>query len=80
MLFGRESIYRDGERVGWLGSGGFGHTLGVAIGFGYVRRQQGVGREYLAAGRYELEVASKRVACRIHLEPLYDPKMQRARA
>jgi sarcosine dehydrogenase len=80
MLFGRETIYRDGERVGWLGSGGFGHTLGAAIGLGYVRRQQGVSREYLAAGRYELEVASKRVACRIHLEPLYDPKMQRVRA
>ncbi|HEX2789215.1 MAG TPA: FAD-dependent oxidoreductase [Steroidobacteraceae bacterium] len=80
MLFGRETIYRDGERVGWLGSGGYGHTLGVAVGLGYVRRPQGVSREYLAAGSYELEVASKRVACRIHLEPLYDPKMQRVRA
>jgi sarcosine dehydrogenase len=80
MLLGRETIYRDGERVGWLGSGGFGHTLGVAIGLGYVRRSQGLSREYLAAGSYELEVASKRVACRIHFEPLYDPKMQRVRA
>jgi 4-methylaminobutanoate oxidase (formaldehyde-forming) len=80
MLFGRETIYRDGERVGWLSSGGFGHTLGIPIGLGYVRRQQGVSREYLAAGRYELEVASKRVGCRIHLEPLYDRNMQRVRA
>ena len=80
MLFGRETIYRDGERVGWLGSGGYGHTLRSAVGLGYVRRPQGLSREYLLAGRYELEVATERVACRIHLGPLYDPKMERVRA
>ena len=26
VLLGRETIYRDGERVGWLTSGGFGYT------------------------------------------------------
>jgi 4-methylaminobutanoate oxidase (formaldehyde-forming) len=80
MLFGRETIYRDGERVGWLGSGGYGHTLRTAIGLGYVRQQQGLSRDYLLAGRYQLEVATERVACRIHLEPLYDPRMERVRA
>jgi 4-methylaminobutanoate oxidase (formaldehyde-forming) len=80
MLFGRETIYRDGARVGWLGSGGYGHTLRTAVGLGYVRRPQGLSREYLLAGRYELEVATERVACRIHLGPLYDPAMERVRA
>jgi len=80
MLLGRETIYRDGERVGWLGSGGFGHTLRTNIGFGYVREPRGLSREYLLAGRYELEVATERIACRIHLGPLYDPKMERIRA
>ena len=80
MLFGRETIYRDGERAGWLGSGGYGHTLGCAIGLGYVRQPQGLNREYLLAGRYELEVATERVACRIHLGPLYDPTMERVKA
>jgi sarcosine dehydrogenase len=80
MLLGRETIHRDGKRVGWLSSGGYGHTLCAAIGLGYVRCPQGVSREYLAAGHYELEVASTRVACRIHFEPLYDPTMQRVRA
>ena len=28
VLLGRETIFRDGERVGWLTSGGFGYTLG----------------------------------------------------
>jgi 4-methylaminobutanoate oxidase (formaldehyde-forming) len=80
MLFGRETILRDGEPVGWLSSGGFGHTISRPIGLGYVRRPQGLNAEYLLAGRYELEVATERVACRIHLGALYDPKMARVRA
>jgi 4-methylaminobutanoate oxidase (formaldehyde-forming) len=77
VLLGRETIYRDHERVGWLGSGGYGHTLKTNIGYGYVRRAEGVTREYLLAGRYELEVATERVPCGIHLTPLYDPQMTR---
>ncbi len=77
VLIGRETIYRDGERVGWLTSAGYGHTVGCAIGYGYVRRVAGIDREFLSAGRYELEVATQRVAAKIHLEPLYDAGMER---
>ena len=80
VLLGRETIYRDGERVGWLSSGGFGHTIGKPIGYGYVRRAGGLGEAYLRAGRYELEVATVRVPCALHLSPLYDPKMERIKA
>lgn len=80
VLLGRETIYRDGERVGWLSSGGYGHTLQRAIGMGYVRNAAGVDRGYLLAGSYALEVATERIPCRIHLAPLYDPKMARVRA
>jgi len=80
VLLGRETIYRNDERVGWLTSGGYGHTLKTNIGYGYVRRAEGVSREYLLEGSYELEVATQRVGCRIHLSPLYDPKMERVRA
>jgi len=80
VLLGRETIYRNGKRVGWLSSGGFGHTLGVPIGYGYVRHPDGVTAEYVMAGRYELEVASVRVPAQAHLTPLYDPKMERVKA
>ena len=80
VLLGRETIYRDGERVGWLTSGGYGHTLKTNIGYGYVRCLDGLTRDYLLAGQYELEVATERVPCRIHLGPLYDPKMERVKA
>jgi sarcosine dehydrogenase len=74
VLLGRETIYRDGERVGWLSSGGFGHTIGKPIGYGLIRRKEGVDEAFVRSGRYELEVASERVAANVHLEPLYDPK------
>ncbi|MQT14534.1 GcvT family protein [Segnochrobactrum spirostomi] len=80
VLLGRETIYRDGERVGWLSSGGFGHTLGLPIGYGYVRRAEGVDRAFVEAGSYELEVATERVAAKVHLAPLYDPTMARVKA
>jgi 4-methylaminobutanoate oxidase (formaldehyde-forming) len=49
------------------------------IGYGYVRNGQGVSDEYLEAGDYELEVATRRVPCELHLGPLYDPKMERVK-
>ena len=73
ILLGRETIYRDGVRVGWLSSGGFGHTLGKPIGYGYVRAAGGVAEDWMKTGRYELEVASERVPCKIHVAALYDP-------
>ena len=80
VLVGRETIHRDGRQVGWLTSAGWGYTLAKNIGFGYVRRAEGVTMEWLKSGRYELEVASERVPAELHLAPLYDPAMARIKA
>ena len=77
ILSGRETIYRDGERCGWLSSGGYGHTIGKSIGIGYVRNPAGVTRDYVLSGTYELEVATRRVPAEVSLKPLYDPGMAR---
>ncbi len=78
VLLGRETIYRDGKCVGWLASGGYGYTVGRSIGYGYVRDpENGVDRESVLSGRYELEVATTRVPAEIFLDPLYDPTMSR---
>jgi len=80
-LFGRETVFRDGVRVGWLASGGFGHTLGRPLGYGYVRDPEaGVTRETVLSGRYELEVAGVRVPAEAFLEAPYDPRGARIRA
>ena len=80
VLLGRETIYRDGERVGWLSSAGWGYTTDCNIGYGYVRRVEGVDNEWLRTGDYELEIANARVACTLHLAPLYDPPMERVKS
>ena len=80
ILLGRETIYRDGVRVGWLSSGGFGHTVGRPIGYGYVRRSDGVDDGFITSGSYELEVASERVPATLHLGALYDPTNARIKA
>ena len=81
ILLGRETIYRDGKRVGWLASGGYGYTVGRSIGYGYVRdSENGVDRDSVLSGRYELEVATTRVAAEIFLDPLYDPTMSRIKS
>ena len=72
-LLGGETILRNGQRVGWLSSGGSGHSVGQNIGLGYVRNEHGVDDEYLEAGKYELEVRNQIVRARLHLQALYDP-------
>ncbi len=79
VLLGRESIYRDGTLVGWLASGGWGYTVGKCIGYGYVRNAAGVSDDYLASGKYELEVASERIAAELHMAPLHDAQGMRPR-
>lgn len=80
VLLGRETIFRDGRRAGWRASGGFGHTLGRSIGYGYVRDPGGVDADYVRAGSYELGVAGERVPATAFLAPPYDPKMERVKA
>jgi len=79
VLLGHETLYRNGERVGWLTSGGYGYTVGKGIGYGYVRNPKGVDRAFLEAGEYELEVADERVACEIRFGALYDAGMGRVK-
>jgi len=80
VLVGRETILRNGEPVGYLTSGGYGYTLGKNVGYGYVRRTDGIDDAFLEDGDYELVVAMERAPAKIHLEPLYDPTAARVKA
>jgi sarcosine dehydrogenase len=72
VLLGRETIFRNGERCGWLSSAGWGYTIEKSIGLGYVRNAQGVDFAYVLDGAYELEIAGERVPAEVFLEPPYD--------
>jgi len=79
LLYHNEPILRDGEPVGYLTSGNYGHHLGAAIGLGYVDIPGNEGLEYIEAGTYEINVAGDLIPARASLKPLYDPKSAQIR-
>ena len=79
MLFHAEPILRNGDVVSYITSGNYGHTLGGAIGMGYVPCSGETPAEMLAS-TYEIEVAGFRVKAEASTRPMYDPKAEKARA
>ncbi|RME87936.1 MAG: FAD-dependent oxidoreductase [Anaerolineae bacterium] len=80
LLYGHEVIYRDGKIVGHLQTGGYGFTLGGAMGMGFVENEGGATKEFITSGRYEIDIAGERYPARASLRPMYDPKGLRIRA
>ena len=78
-LHGRETIYRNNQRVGWTSSAGWAYTIGKNVAYGYVRNENGVTDDYLSSGEYEIEVEHSRFSVNIENECLYDPKSLRMR-
>ena len=80
LLYHNEPIWRNGELVGKISSGMFGHTLGTALGLGYLANGgAAVSAEWIGTGHYEVEVAAERVPARVSLRPFYDPAGERVR-
>ena len=79
VLVGRETILRNGRPVGYLTSGGYAHTLGCPVGYGYVRNPDGATESFLREGSYALVVAGETFPARLELGPLYDPANRRIR-
>jgi glycine cleavage system aminomethyltransferase T/glycine/D-amino acid oxidase-like deaminating enzyme len=77
LLYHEEPIMRDGQIVGSIRSGAWGHRLGRSIGMGYVSCDAGVSAQWLQAGRWEIEVAGERHAADVQLQPWYDPRGER---
>jgi glycine cleavage system T protein len=75
LLYHNEPIWRGDTIVGFVRSGMYAHTLGAAVGLGYVTDAAGG----IDAGAYEIEVAGVRHAALASLRPLYDPKSERIR-
>ena len=78
LLYHNEPVLRNGEIVGYLSSGAYGHHLGGAIGLGYVPCAGESAAEVLASS-YEIDVAGTRVKAEASLKPMYDPKSERVK-
>ncbi|RYG91134.1 FAD-dependent oxidoreductase [Loktanella sp. IMCC34160] len=79
LLYHNEPLIRDGEIVGYLSSGAYGHHLGGAIGMGYVPCAGESAAEVLAS-TYEIDVMGTRVRAEASLKPMYDPTGARTKA
>ncbi|KEJ90402.1 GcvT family protein [Sulfitobacter donghicola] len=78
LLYHNEPILRDGEIVGYLTSGSYGHHLGGAIGLGYVPCKGEEPADVLAS-TYEIDVMGTRVKAEASLKPMYDPTSERVK-
>ena len=78
LLYHNEPIIRDGQIVGYLSSGNYGHSLGAAMGMGYVACV-GESVAQVLASDYEIDVAGTRVSARASLAPFYDAKSERVK-
>jgi 4-methylaminobutanoate oxidase (formaldehyde-forming) len=73
LLYGEEPILHNGNTVGYLRSGAYGHTLGGAMGFGYVEHEDGVTADLVNSGGFEIQVAGERFPAKASFRPMYDP-------
>ncbi len=79
MLYHHEPIMRDGEIIGYLTSGNYGHTLGASVGLGYVHHPDGVSVDYIKSGEFSIDVGGEIIPAEASLRAMYDPKGEKMR-
>ncbi len=79
VLFHEELIRRDGEIVGYISSGAYGFTLGASVGMGYVNHGEGITKDYVESGDWEIEIACERFPADASLRAFYDPAGKRVK-
>lgn len=79
LLYHDEPIYRDGIIVGRTSSGMWSYVEGRSLAMGYLHNSDGVGKEWLDAGTFEIEVATQRIPATPSIRSFYDPTNQRVR-
>jgi len=79
LLHHEEPVWVDGELVGAITSGMYGHRIEASLGMGYVQRAGGVRRDWLEAAAFSIEIGWERFAATASLAPFYDPANKRIR-
>ena len=79
-LMHNETIWKDGNLVGYVTSGGWGYRVGRMIGIASLHREGGVQREWIEDGGFSVKIAGQRHDAELQLAPFYDPQGTRMRA
>jgi 4-methylaminobutanoate oxidase (formaldehyde-forming) len=84
LLYHNEPIWRGDSIVGFIRSGMYGHSLGAAVGLGYVTLSApapgaapGAADAAIGADDFQIEVAGVRYPATASLRPMYDPNNER---
>jgi 4-methylaminobutanoate oxidase (formaldehyde-forming) len=80
LLFHAEPVHRNGKPVGYVRAGSYGHTLGGAVGLAMVEAAAPIDAQWLAEGRWEIDIAGRLYPAVVSPRPLYDPQMRRIKA
>ncbi|MFP6689142.1 MAG: FAD-dependent oxidoreductase, partial [Alphaproteobacteria bacterium] len=79
VLFHEELIRLGGGIVGYISSGAYGFTLGTSVGMGYVNHADGVTKEFVESGDWEIEIACERYPADASLRAFFDPAGERVK-
>jgi glycine cleavage system aminomethyltransferase T/glycine/D-amino acid oxidase-like deaminating enzyme len=79
LLYHDEPVYRDGELVGRTSSGMWSYVEERCLAMGYLSHPEGVTRDWLDAGTFEIEVAKRRIPATASIRSFYDPQNRRVR-
>lgn len=79
LLYGNELIYLDDEEVGYIQVGGYGHSLGGAVGIGFAALDEPLTAQIVTGGHWQIDVAGVRYDATASLKPIYDPAMTKIR-
>jgi dimethylglycine dehydrogenase len=77
-VIGDEPIWHDGQVVGWVTSGGYGHHVKESIALGYVPAELAT-PDGPGGGGFDIEIIGRRRPARLQPEPLFDPQGLRMR-
>ncbi len=81
LLYHDEPIYLGEEIIGRTTSGRYGHTVGAAVGLGWIERTNGeaIDTDWLESSDFSIEVAGERVRAKASLKPFFDPQRMRVK-
>jgi 4-methylaminobutanoate oxidase (formaldehyde-forming) len=81
LIYHNEPILLDGDIVGSITTGTYGHTLGGPVGLGWISTRipdrKTIDQQTLNNTRCEVLVSGQKIRAKISLTPLYDPKNER---
>ena len=76
MLYHNEPVIMNGEAVGYLTSGMYAHSLGGAIGMGFVNKPD-LTADVITNATFEIEISRQRFSAKASLRAFYDPTGER---